>query len=131
MTGPKTGGRSPRTVPGSSRAAKVRNGEGSSLPCSLDYSPEVQFSETDVITRSVSHRPEETASVFTLTAPNSNNPQAECVRAIRPGPDKPGISNDAGHCKSFFLRLSLDSSTPVRRRTNRVCLCRFHSSASP
>ncbi len=41
------------------------------------------------------------------------------------------ISNDAGHCKSFFFALSLCSSTLVCRRTNRVCCHRFRSFVSP
>ena len=39
------------------------------------------------------------------------------------------ISNDVGHCKSFFLRLFLESNTPFRRRTNCVCFWRYCSSA--
>src|SRR2546428_10849097 len=45
-------------------------------------------------------------------------------RSILPGSRR--ISNDAGHCKSFFFALSLCSSTLVRRRTNRVRIPSVH-----
>jgi hypothetical protein len=38
---------------------------------------------------------------------------------------KRAISNDAGHCKSFFSYLTLDSSTLLRRRRNCVSLKRI------
>ncbi len=41
------------------------------------------------------------------------------------------ISNDAGRCKGFFLRSTLESKTPLRRRTNCVSFWSFCSSASP
>jgi len=41
------------------------------------------------------------------------------------------ISNDAGRCKSFFSLSTLESNTPLRRRTNCVSFWSFCSSASP
>jgi hypothetical protein len=41
------------------------------------------------------------------------------------------ISNDAGRCKSFFLRSPLGSSTTLCRRKNCVWFWSFGSSASP
>jgi len=41
------------------------------------------------------------------------------------------ISNDAGRCKSFFLGVSGESNTHLRRRSNCVYFWSFCSSASP
>ena len=41
------------------------------------------------------------------------------------------ISNDVGHCKSFFFHLSVNSNTRLRPRTNCVSFFRFCSSVAP
>jgi len=39
--------------------------------------------------------------------------------------------NEAGSCKSFFVRLPVESNTPVRGNRNGVCFSSFCSCASP